>query len=118
MADREKNPNNVHILHAASEIARDAAEPIPEPEEILIIELKWEIDDYVDEIMDLIMEVSEIRNAGDGSPLTAENASKIRALRKKMDPLYARIEACHKRIAIISSLFDVCPNFDQHESED
>jgi hypothetical protein len=112
-------PDNVHILHAASEIARDAADPGPETEEILIMELKWEIDDYVDEIMDLIMEVSEIRNAGNREhPITAENASKIRALRKKMDPLYARIEACHKRIAIISSLFDICPNFEQHEGEE
>jgi hypothetical protein len=110
-------PDNVHILHAASEIARDAAEPIPEPEEILILELKWEAEEYVEDILDLVIEVSEIRNAGDGEP-TPEATSKIRALRKKMDPLYDRIEACHKRIHIISSLFDVCPNFDQHDNND
>jgi hypothetical protein len=108
-------PDNVHILHAASEIARDAAEPEPEAEEILITELKWEAVEYVDEILDLVFELSDIRSAGAGAPRTVEATVKIRALRKKMDPLYARIEACHKRIAIISQIFDICPNFDQHE---
>ena len=116
--DVSESPDNERLLAEAAGIARDAAEPIPETEEILIVELRWEIDELVMEIADIIFEIDDVRRDGDGKP-TPEKLAKIRAMRKKQDPLYARIKLCHERIAMLCNLYpNVSPCGHDHSEDE
>ena len=105
------------LLNAATEIAR-VAKDAPDVEQILVMELRWEIDDQVEQIFDIIIEIGKVEKEGDGK-WTPEKMVRIRALRKKQDPRYARIKLCHERIAILSNLFpNVNPCGNTHDDED
>ena len=117
MSDNE-TPETKRLIESACDVVREHADQGPDTEEILLMEIRWEMDEHADNILGLIMEIDDLRATGKGAPETPETAEKVAAIRKRQAPLYEQIAACHQRLHLIAQAFNRCPSCgSKHEDE-
>ena len=108
MSDNE-TPETKRLIESACDVVREHADQGPDTEEILLMEIRWEMDEHADSILGLISKIDYVRGKSKGRPLTPTAREKIDLIREQQTALYGKIATCLARRMLIAEAFNLCP---------